>query len=56
MATAPTPIRKILVVDDSKTELMFLSDLLGKMATPSVPPRTRRLPLVSLTPKSPTSS
>ncbi|WP_302175666.1 PleD family two-component system response regulator [uncultured Hydrogenophaga sp.] len=30
MATAPTPIRKILVVDDSKTELMFLSDLLGK--------------------------
>jgi twitching motility two-component system response regulator PilH len=24
------PIRKILVVDDSKTELLFLSDLLQK--------------------------
>jgi twitching motility two-component system response regulator PilH len=24
------PIRKVLVVDDSKTELVFLSDLLGK--------------------------
>lgn len=24
------PIRKVLVVDDSKTELMFLSDMLQK--------------------------
>lgn len=25
------PIRKVLVVDDSKTELMFLSDMLQKI-------------------------
>lgn len=31
------PIQKVLVVDDSKTELMFLTDLLQKKACKSVP-------------------
>lgn len=30
------PIQKVLVVDDSKTELMFLTDLLQKKACKSV--------------------
>lgn len=31
------PIQKVLVVDDSKTELMFLTDLLQKKACRYVP-------------------
>ncbi len=40
------PIQKILVVDDSKTELMVLSDLLVKMATRCEPLRMRKRPFV----------
>jgi CheY-like chemotaxis protein len=36
------PIQKVLVVDDSKTELMFMTDLLQKNGFAVRPPRTPR--------------
>jgi twitching motility two-component system response regulator PilH len=36
------PIQKILVVDDSKTELHHLSDMLGKRGYACAPPRTAK--------------
>jgi len=35
-------IQKILLVDDSKTELHYLSDLLGKRGTRCALPRTAK--------------
>ena len=46
-------IKKILVVDDSKTELMFLSDLLVKMVLPLKLLKTRKTHFAALRKTSP---
>ena len=48
------PIQKILLVDDSKTELHHLSDLLASAATRCAPPRTARRPCAAWRGESPT--
>jgi twitching motility two-component system response regulator PilH len=48
------PIHKILVVDDSKTELHHLTDLLTKRGFPCAPPRTARRRCAAWPRKSPT--
>ena len=48
------PFTKILLVDDSKTELHLLTDLLRSAATPCAPPRTARRRCAAWPRKSPT--